>query len=114
MNLMNGLARQGDVLLQTVAVLPEGAQPLPLERGRVVLQHGESTGHAHAIASPRAMLYAETGSGSGGRRFLVVAGDASVDLVHEEHDTISVPAGVHEILLPSEYVAPEVVRQVVD
>ena len=42
--------RQGDVLLIQVPSLPKGAVEIPLEKGRIVLAHGEVTGHAHAIA----------------------------------------------------------------
>src|SRR5574337_1804601 len=41
--------RQGDVQLQPVAKLPEGCKELPPEGDRIVLAHGEVTGHAHAI-----------------------------------------------------------------
>lgn len=44
--------RQGDVLvvLTAVAALPAGAKEVQPEKGRrIVLAHGEVTGHAHAI-----------------------------------------------------------------
>ncbi|MCW1959833.1 MAG: hypothetical protein KIH64_015065 [Mycobacterium sp.] len=41
--------RQGDVQLQPVSVLPEGCTEIPAEGNRIVLAHGEVTGHAHAI-----------------------------------------------------------------
>ena len=42
------LYRQGDVLLRQVAKLPAKATSVKNE-GRIVLAHGEVTGHAHAI-----------------------------------------------------------------
>ena len=41
--------RQGDVLIIPVAKLPDCLEPMKRERGRVILAHGEVTGHAHAI-----------------------------------------------------------------
>lgn len=112
---MQGQARQGDVFLLTVGELPANVEQVKAEGGRTILQHGEVTGHAHAIiAAPRVALYAETGSGSGGRRFLVVSGDEPAELKHEEHGTIAVPPGVHEIRIHREYVAPQIERQVAD
>lgn len=41
--------RQGDVLIIPIAELPPGLKPVAKEQGRVVLAHGEVTGHAHTI-----------------------------------------------------------------
>lgn len=41
--------RQGDVQIQQVAALPDGCKEVPPEGNRIVLAHGEVTGHAHAI-----------------------------------------------------------------
>lgn len=41
--------RQGDVQIQQVTALPPGCTELPPEGHRIVLAHGEVTGHAHAI-----------------------------------------------------------------
>lgn len=41
--------RQGDVMIQTIMSLPTGLRRAPLENGRVVLAHGEVTGHAHVF-----------------------------------------------------------------
>lgn len=114
MHAMKDQARQGDVFLLTVDKLPAELVRVPNEGKRTILQHGEVTGHAHAIASPRVALYAETGAGTGGRRFLVVSGDEPVELKHEEHGTVLVPPGNHEIRIHREYVAPEIERQVAD
>lgn len=44
--------RQGDVLITAFPMphLADKMAPAPLEAGRVVLAHGEATGHAHAIS----------------------------------------------------------------
>ena len=61
--------RQGDVLIERVAKVPAGLKPVAREAGRIVLAHGEVTGHAHAIAEPECELL-ETGD----ERFLRVIG----------------------------------------
>ena len=109
--------RQGDVLLLAVDPdsLPAYARPVPRRGGRVVLAEGEVTGHAHAIHSPAATLL-RAGTGADAPRFLRAT--ALVDLVHEEHATITVPEGLSSVVIQREYVPPEVstvaFRRVVD
>ncbi len=52
--------RQGDVLLERVDSLPRKLQPVAREKGRVILAHGEVTGHAHAIADKNTELLQTT------------------------------------------------------
>lgn len=61
--------RQGDVLVVPAAAVPDGATPLEREGGRVVLAHGEVTGHAHAISAPKAQLFRFEDNGGGGGFF---------------------------------------------
>lgn len=49
--------RQGDVYVVAVKSIPKGMELVARENGRVVLAHGELTGHAHAIAKPNAALF---------------------------------------------------------
>ena len=118
--------RQGDVFLQRIGKLPAGAVEVPNERGRIVLAHGEVTGHAHAIADHvetvgataaaeiaealiarcKAKLYEH-----GGDRYLVV--DEPVNLTHEEHSPHIIPPGVYEIPVQVEHTS-EFVRVVAD
>lgn len=109
----NNLARQGDVLIRRVKGMPAQLTEIPREGGRVVLAHGEVTGHSHAIACPRATLYMDIGSGPGGRRYLSVTGDDAAVLEHEEHDAVAIPPGCYEIVGQREY-SPEAVRRVAD
>jgi hypothetical protein len=74
---MNRQYRQGDVFLREVAKVPKSVNIVERENGRVILAHGEVTGHSHAIGARGATLYMDTGSGSGGRRYLQVAPDAT-------------------------------------
>ena len=91
------MVRQGDVLIIGVAgELPASARELPREQGSVILAHGEATGHAHRIRSPRVTLFAV-----GDDRFLRV--DAPSDLVHEEHAPIHLQPGLYRVVRQREY-----------
>lgn len=105
--------RQGDVMLRgTNEQLPPDAKEVPIEGGRIVLRHGEVTGHAHAIqldpaeAMAAAKAAADAAIGLAGRRarlletasgtrYLQVAGDAT--LGHEEHTAHQLPAGLYRV-----------------
>ena len=102
--------RQGDVLIVPANKLPAKLEPIERENGRVVLAHGELTGHAHAIADKRATLFRDPKLNA---VFLNVSGDASVTLDHDEHDTISLPPGNYQVIRQVEY-TPEALRQVAD
>jgi hypothetical protein len=103
--------RQGDVLLEPVTSVPDGARPVPRDAGRVVLAYGEVTGHAHAIRTPGATLLAD-----GDERYLRVPAPAT--LGHEEHAAIELVPGTYRVVIQREYVPPEVspaaFRRVVD
>lgn len=103
------LFRQGDVKILEVAEIPEGLKPVPLEAGRVILAHGEVTGHAHAVVGDVELF--ESDIAEMRQRFLRVESEAQV--VHEEHDTISLPPGLYEIDIQREY-TPAEIRTVVD
>lgn len=98
--------RQGDVLVERVESIPEGTEPVERENGRIVLAHGEATGHAHAIALPEAAFLAK-----GAERFLRVPKKAYLD--HEEHSRIELPRGLYRVTRQVEY-SPEEIRNVQD
>lgn len=93
------LYRQGDVLLRVVDAIPVAADPCGREAGRIILAHGEVTGHAHAIDAPDAEATLLTTAEN--QRFLRLVAD--VDLRHEEHATIRLPAGSYEVILQREW-----------
>ena len=103
--------RQGDVLIIPVGELPAGVEKLERESGRVVLAHGEATGHAHAIKDDRAALFRHPELAA--VLMMHVSGDAPVELEHEEHGTIEIPPGNYEVLRQREY-SPEEIRNVAD
>ena len=99
--------RQGDVAIiecKRVAVTSE----VEREAGRIVLAHGEVTGHAHAIASMDATLFMDEATVN---RYLDVR--APVTLDHEEHGRIELPIGFYQVVRQREY-RPEGLRQVAD
>jgi len=120
--------RQGDVfLIRAKARKVAALKPVPREDGAVVLAHGEVTGHRHQIRSGGCALYAlednrltgeeaaqaiaRIGGGLIPDRLLVA--DAPVDLLHEEHDKIRLPAGSYIVRIQREY-SPGELRSVQD
>lgn len=102
--------RQGDVLITEVKHIPAGLKPIPREQGRVVLAHGEVTGHAHVIDSDHA-LFLGADLEDMADRFLRVEQECQV--VHDEHDTIVLPPGDYRIVRQREY-SPQEIRRVTD
>ncbi len=90
--------RQGDVLLVRTDKLPASAEKMTSDENRIVLAYGEVTGHAHAIALSQANLFID-----GDTRYLKVT-DSGADLVHEEHSTIHLEAGVYRVVQQREYI----------
>lgn len=92
--------RQGDVLL-----VLETRHPIlfnePAQAGeRVILAHGEKTGHSHSVAALDARLREESGPDSVSR-FLDVR--RSTMLCHEEHAPIPLPAGTYRVIVQRQY-----------
>ena len=102
--------RQGDVLIIPVKVIPESVEAVDREGGRVVLAHGEVTGHAHAIKDKRATLFRDPKLAA---IFMHVSGDAPVALEHDEHSTIAIPPGNYQVVRQVEY-SPQEIRNVAD
>lgn len=100
--------RQGDVMLASADRVPARAQAVKLELGRVVLAHGEVTGHHHSFAADAGVELLEAPNGE---RFLRV--DRPAALEHQEHTTIDVPAGIFRVIRQREY-SPEAIRNVAD
>src|SRR5574337_520249 len=123
--------RQGDVQLQPVSKLPEGCKELPPEGDRIVLAHGEVTGHAHAIydhimqpevtpgaadeiaeaAIARAQSKARLWAAPDGSRYLEVS--EAVTLSHEEHTAHTLPPGIYKLPVQMEY-QPQELRRIAD
>ena len=74
---------------------------LQREAGRVVLAHGEATGHAHALDDEHVTLYADPTPTKSERHLRIVK--TSAWLKHEEHAPIELPAGLHKVRRQKEY-----------
>lgn len=112
--------RQGDVLLELVKALPKGAKDIT-PTDRIVLAHGEVTGHAHAVypevvptprasAKPRTKMPAKLWD-AGAERFLQVVEKTA--LKHEEHAPVPLEPGIYKVTTQREY-SPEEIRKVAD
>jgi len=109
--------RQGDVLIVALSAIPADqiqyagipSDAVPVKRGPLglLLAEGKATGHHHAIRSADAALFVADGV-----RFLRAAGP--VDLTHEEHGTITIPAGEYRVSGHHEALPGELPRQVED
>ena len=102
--------RQGDVLITRVRAIPKGADPKARDAGRVVLAHGEVTGHAHAIMDTAATLFSLLDDQ---REELFLEVDGTVTLRHEEHAPVEIPAGKYRVTHQREY-TPAEIRRVAD
>lgn len=99
-------ARQGDVLIIATPT-PSTGTPIPRESGRIILAHGEATGHAHAIMDHGAALIRTE------QATLLEVTDSIVMLRHDEHRPIEIPRGTHEVIRQREY-TPAAIRNVAD
>ena len=102
--------RQGDVLVVSVSEIPVSVEKVEREGGRVVLAHGEVTGHAHAIKGKPVSLFRDPKLAA---VFMHVGGSAPVSLEHDEHDTIAIPPGKYRVIRQREY-SPAEIRNVAD
>lgn len=121
--------RQGDVLV-VAATIPDGATPVALEHGKVILAHGEVTGHYHGIDGSAATMYEKDGERylhvgprkpgvkvKPWKREAVADYDPAIDgvvakLIHDEHNTIDIPAGTYKVRRQREYRRGEIKRVV--
>jgi hypothetical protein len=93
------LYRQGDVLLRPVETIPTAAREVERDAGRIILAHGEVTGHAHAISAPPAEATLLTTDEN--ERFLRLVDDVALE--HEEHATLVIPAGMYRVVQQREW-----------
>lgn len=114
--------RQGDVLIEKVTKLPTARKPREPEHGRIILAHGEATGHAHEIESPElASLHDIQESlrllgDTEGAEAMTQAGliiEQGTAVIHQEHATIPLPKGNYVVRRQREY-SPTEIRNVAD
>lgn len=111
--------RQGDLLIERIAKIPTTAAKQN-KSTRIILAHGEVTGHYHAleISDPADWWKAEEISPAS-QKPTTLAGELFVSLpagglvTHQEHSAIRLPVGHYRISRQREY-SPEAIRNVED
>ena len=100
------MLRQGDVLLVPVRSIPKSVVAQKI-KGRIVLAHGEVTGHAHTVDARRATLVIA----EGGVTYLTV--EQLTEVRHQEHAPVTLQPGKYKVVRQREY-TPEAIRNVAD
>lgn len=88
------LFRQGDIYIESVLCIPQGATQL----SSTVLADGELTGHQHRIRDHRTATLFD----ARGQMFIDVLAERA-EIVHEEHGTIVLNRGVYRTWRQREY-----------
>jgi len=96
------LYRQGDIVIREVRRLPAGVQ----RQVSPVLAYGERTGHAHRLEGQGQIWRQDT------ELYLKLEQPSRV--VHDEHEPITLPRGVYQVVAQREYVSPGEDRRVFD
>ena len=93
---MKKIIQHGDVILKRIEEIPQGTKKM-IVRDSIILAEGETTGHAHRIKETnKAELFENDG-------LFMLKVNEPVDLVHEEHKTITIQPGSYEIDRVKEY-----------
>jgi hypothetical protein len=98
MNTKVKVIRQGDVYIILDQPKPENIAA----REDRVLAVGEATGHNHVLTEGK--VYGELA----GKQWIVL--EQPAEIIHQEHATVTVPIGVHEVRIQREYQPREIVR----
>lgn len=111
------LFRQGDVLIERIAEIPKSAKRRKdTVGGRIILAHGEATGHHHSIDMRDADWWKAPNEAPGKdqlaqEQFINVK--RPTQLEHQEHAPISLQPGKYRVTRQREY-SPEAIRNVAD
>jgi len=100
-------ARQGDVYIRP-AVFALGLKFAKSKR--VTLALGERTGHAHVLEADTEVEFATAPDG----RLNLKIGEGGARVVHEEHGTVTLPAGEYAVSQQREYDPATEARAVID
>lgn len=84
--------RQGDLLIVKCDSIPPAAR----KKEDRVLAYGEATGHKHEFKNDGVTVF------SWGQNGFIKADEPS-DLIHDEHDTITIPEGTYRVVRQREY-----------
>src|ERR1700759_1629806 len=110
---MKEIHRQGDVILVKVETTETEAKKVQPGQ-RVILAHGEVTGHTHALLldAPAKRAPKQPVFDAAAERYIQVVSDAT--LRHEEHHAAILKAGKYEIGVQVEAGPPNMLRRVAD
>ena len=101
--------RQGDVLIMSIAKLPNDLKPAKRDGGRIILAYGEITGHSHAIEDAKAKAWI-----SGDTLYLDL--EKKTKVWHEDHNPkqdnkpMVLEPGQYVVLNQVEFRRKEIVR----
>ncbi len=97
---MKSMYAQGDILIERVGdACPSGAMIAPEADGATVLAEGEVSGHRHAIFE-RVVFFRDDGLARdipGGLYVGHLNVSERADIVHDEHETVSLPPGTYRV-----------------
>lgn len=91
--------RQGDLLFIKTESLNESAR-LKHGENRLVVLASDITGHDHAITQGE--VYTNEPTWGDRANFYAVIPEGGADLIHPEHKTIPLPAGIYKIIRQQE------------
>lgn len=98
------LYRHGDLLIKEVNSIPIGAK----KKQDNVLAYGEVTGHKHLLKAKQQVVLDVNGQ-------TYIELEKPTELVHEEHKTLVIDAGLYSVIHEREFNPfEEVIRQVMD
>lgn len=101
------LYRQGDVLFKQVKSIPSGNRKV---RTTGHILEGETSGHIHRVKESD-LAIAEVFEIDD--RLFLSATEDGISILHEDHKTVTLPAGDYEVIRQREY-SPEEIRNVAD
>ena len=111
--------RQGDVFIERIAKIPTAATKQE-QSTRIILAHGEATGHHHTLETADPADWWKKGElSTTNEKPTTLAGELFVSLpsggvvTHPEHSEIKLPGGHYRITRQREY-SPEAIRNVAD
>lgn len=96
--------QHGDVLLQEIERIPEGAKKV---KGNILVE-GEQTGHSHRVGTKTSTIWELNGQ-------LYLEVETPTTITHEEHRAFEIPEGIYHVGRVKEYdYLREMERNVVD
>ena len=93
------LYQQGDILIQTVNLIPKSARKLTADQHRNILAEGEATGHAHRVVG----LVDVFRQNNALAEDIFMSVPKRITIQHEEHKALTLEAGMYHVSRVREY-----------